>query len=348
MDDRGRLLAWYDRRRRDLPWRRRRDPWAIWVSEVMLQQTRVETVIRYYERFLARFPTPAALAGAPESEALALWSGLGYYRRARRLREGAAAVAASGGELPRTAEQLAALPGIGPYTAAAIASIAFGEAEPVLDGNVARVLSRRLALADDPGSAAGRRALLAAAGELLDGRRPGDSNQALMELGATVCTPRAPACGDCPLAGGCRAAAAGEAERYPRSRRAAAPRRERWTAALAADERGRILLARRGDDERQLAGLWELPSVAARGPRRAAAALGERFGGRWRLAAPLGAIRHAITVRILDVALHAAVWEPDGVGERGELAWHARGEAEALALTGATRKLLARAAALGG
>lgn len=187
----ARLLAWYDRIRRDLPWRRTRDPWAIWVSEVMLQQTRVETAIPYFERFLIRFPDPAALAAAPIEEVLAQWSGLGYYRRARQLHGAAREVVERGG-LPRSSAELERLPGIGPYTAAAIASIAFGEPVPVLDGNVVRVAARLSAEPEDPSRAAARGRLLAVAATLLEISRPGDSNQALMELGATVCLPKSP------------------------------------------------------------------------------------------------------------------------------------------------------------
>jgi A/G-specific adenine glycosylase len=338
------LLAWYDRQRRDLPWRRSREPWAVWLAEVVLQQTRVETAIPYYERLLARFPTPAALAAADEEELLALWSGLGYYQRARRLRAAAARVAAAGA-MPTSARELAALPGVGPYTAAAIASIAFGEAVPVVDGNVVRVLSRRLARADAAASAAARRRLAAAAAELVDPARPGDSNQALMELGATLCTPRRPACERCPLATGCRGREAGDPETYPAPRRRPAPRRVRMTAVWVEDAAGRLLLARRAPDEAVLPGLWELPTVPARGPARGAASLAARYGGRWRLGARRLAVRHAITFRQLDIELRAAAWEPAGVGEAAALAWHAPAAAARLALTGATRKLLARALA---
>src|SRR4051794_9600327 len=183
-----------------------RDPYGIWLSEVMLQQTRVEVVLPYYARFLERFPTVRHLAATPLEDVLALWSGLGYYRRARQLHAAAQRVAAAGGDFPQTLEGLRALPGIGDYTAAAVASIAFGVAAPVLDGNVERVLSRWLAVSENPKESQARRRLLAAAESLLDPRRPGDSNQALMELGATLCTPRKPKCLFCPIAGGCRAA----------------------------------------------------------------------------------------------------------------------------------------------
>jgi len=339
------LLAWYDRERRDLPWRRTRDPWAIWVSEVMLQQTRVETVVPFFVRFLERFPDPGALAAAPVETALALWSGLGYYRRCRQLHAAAVALTAAGGAIPRRAAELERLPGVGPYTAAAVASIAFDEPVPVLDGNVARVLARRLALAGDPARAASRRRLLEAAAALLTGERPGDGNQALMELGATLCTPRAPACDRCPLAAGCRAAAAGCPEAYPEPRRRRAQQRERWLAAVVERE-GRFLLVRRGADEALLAGLWEFPTVPAAGDP--AATLAARYGGRWRLDGELARVGHGITFRALTVVACAARQSADGdVAERGEAGWFDAATAAGLGLTGVARKLLARLPAAG-
>src|SRR5438477_1446956 len=199
-----RLRAWFRRRARALPWRRTRDPYAIWVSEIMLQQTRVQTVIPYWERWMSRFPTVAALAHAPLDDVLAAWAGLGYYSRARNLHAGAQTVASKfAGALPARASELRAVPGIGPYTAGAIASIAFGEKAPLVDGNVARVLARVYGIAEDIKSSAGQRALWARAGELMAAlpasAAPGDLNQGLMELGATICAPAAPRCLTCPL-----------------------------------------------------------------------------------------------------------------------------------------------------
>ncbi len=337
------LLAWYDAAGRDLPWRRSGDPWAIWVSEVMLQQTRVDTAVPFFERFLARFPTPAALAAAPVEAALALWSGLGYYRRCRQLHQAAGLVAAAGG-LPRRAAELERLPGIGPYTAAAIASIAFGEPVPVLDGNVARVLARQLAEPGDPARAATRRRLLAAAAARLDPERPGDTNQALMELGATLCSPRAPACGGCPLRPECRAAAAGRAELFPAPRRRRAPVAVAELAAVV-ENGGRLLLVRRGAGEEVMPGLWELPTVAA--GTAAADALAARFGGVWRLGAPVARLRHGITFRALRVEVVAAHLESAGALAEGagEAGWFDAAAAAALPLTGVTRKALAALAA---
>ncbi len=344
--DADRLLAWYDRERRDLPWRRRRDPWAIWVSEVMLQQTRVETATPYFERFLDRFPDPGALAAAPVERALELWSGLGYYRRCRQLHAAAGRVAAAGGVLPRRAAELAQLPGVGAYTAAAIASIAFGERVPAVDGNVVRVLARRAALAGAPERAATRRAIAAAAEALLDPQRPGDSNQALMELGATLCTPRAPRCAQCPLAEGCQAWQRGAPERYP-ARRTRTPGVALAQTAALVEAEGRWLFLRRAEGASLLAGLWELPTVAGSGAT-AEAALARAHGGSWRLGEELARVRHAITFRRLEIVARRAEWsargEAAGVAEGEEAAWLAPDEARERALTGVARKLLDRLA----
>ncbi len=259
------LLAWYREQKRDLPWRRTRDPYAIWVSEVMLQQTRVETVIPYYERFLARFPTPLALAEAPTDDVLALWSGLGYYRRARLLQRGAASLAGGGGALPTTRGRLRDVPGIGPYTAGAIASIAFGEPVGLVDGNVARVLARVFVLEDDMRGVGMKRAQVLA-DHLVARDDPGAWNQALMELGATVCTPRSPSCDACPLALRCGARAAGRQASLPVLSAKAKPT-ESHVEAVVARLGDAVLLGRRAGD-RLFGGMWE-PPLAEVAPERA-------------------------------------------------------------------------------
>jgi A/G-specific adenine glycosylase len=252
------LLRHYDRHRRDLPWRGTDDPYAIWVSEVMLQQTRVETVRGRWRRFLDRFPDVVALAAASEDDVLHEWEGLGYYSRARSLRHAARVVVARhGGRLPGTVEGLRELPGFGDYTAAAVASIAFGRRVAVLDGNVARVLARWLGERRDPRRAPVRRRLLAAAETLLVPRRPGDSNQALMELGATVCAPRRTDCARCPLAEACVARASGRPTDLPRRARRKVLPHVRVAAALV--WRGERLLIARRASEGLLGGLWEFP-----------------------------------------------------------------------------------------
>lgn len=306
------LLSWFDRAHRDLPWRRTGDPYRIWLSEVMLQQTRVEVVLPYYERFLEKFPDVEALAAAELPDVLARWSGLGYYRRARQLHAAACRIVERGG-FPRTLEDLLELPGIGPYTAAAVASIAFGVVTPVLDGNVERVVSRLLALPGDLRTRPARARLLEAAGALLDPGRPGDSNQALMELGATLCSPRAPKCLLCPLLPGCRAGRAGEGEAYPTPRPKRAPQRHRLAVAVVEEVGGGVLLLRRGDDSPLLAGTWELPWVEVRDVEggEPEAAFAARYGGLWRLARSQAQVRHGITFRDLTVDVYRAELAPE-------------------------------------
>ena len=244
-----RLLAWFDRERRDLPWRRTSDPWAIWVSEVMLQQTRVETVREPFERFLRAFPTPADFARADDDALLHAWQGLGYYRRARMLRRGAQQVVEQhAGEIPRTSRALGELAGIGSYTRGAIASIAFDEAVCAVDGNVERVLARHRGIRDNVKAAAGHRAVHAAASEDLDAERPGDFNQALMELGALVCTPRSPVCRRCPVAEDCVAHSQGLTESLPvLPARRAAVRVQARCALIHVDDGDRVLATRLAD-----------------------------------------------------------------------------------------------------
>lgn len=253
------IVAHYQRARRDLPWRRTRDPYAIWVSEIMLQQTRVATVIPYWERWMAKFPTVRALAGASLDDVLAAWAGLGYYSRARNLWSGAREVAAKWhGALPRRAAELRAVPGIGPYTAGAIASIAYGERTPLVDGNVARVLARMFAISVDLKSTAGQRALWAKAAELMDNlpasAAPGELNQGLMELGATICAPTQPRCPTCPVSARC--ATRGDALPIKAARKRPLPVLDR--AALWLERGGELVVGRRAPNG-LFGGLWELP-----------------------------------------------------------------------------------------
>ncbi|WP_420126548.1 A/G-specific adenine glycosylase [Longimicrobium sp.] len=276
---RSRLLAWYDAARRDLPWRAApgaaSDPYHVWLSEVMLQQTRVETVRPYYERWVARFPTVQALAAAPLDDVLKAWEGLGYYRRARNFHRAVQEVAARhGGRVPGEPEAFRALPGVGRYTAGAVMSIAFGREEPVVDGNVRRVFAR---WTDDPAPAVDAQWRMAAA--LVPGERPGDVNQAVMELGATVCTPRNPRCGACPVRDLCAAFAAGTQNERPAPKKAK-PLPHEDTAVPVIQRGGDVLLVRRPVAAR-LGGMWAFPqairhdaeSVAAAAERAAAEGL---------------------------------------------------------------------------
>lgn len=268
---RSHLLRWFDASKRDLPWRRTRDPYRIFVAEYLLQRTRVASGAPYYERFLERFPDVRSLAAASEDEVLRAWEGLGFYRRARNLHQAARVVVEKhGGQIPETAAELEELPGIGPYTAGAVASIAFGKPVAAVDGNVTRVLSRLFRIEVDVTKTSGWREVWSHARALIPASRPGSFNQALMELGATICTPASPRCGVCPVATLCLARAAGIQESLPRGPRARGPRTVPVVFAHI-ESRGRILLVRRPDSG-LLAGLWSLPGgefYGARNPRAA-------------------------------------------------------------------------------
>jgi len=317
----------------------------------MLQQTRVETVLPFYTRFLERFPTVEDLAAAGIEEVLAQWSGLGYYRRARQLHAAARQVAAAGEGFPRTLEGLLALPGVGAYTAAAVASIAFQVPAPVMDGNVERVLSRCLASEEDPKTSGPRRKLLAAAAELLDPVRPGDSNQALMELGATLCSPRRPKCLLCPLRPGCRASAEGDPERYPSARAKRETERHRLLVAVVEDGSG-VLLFRRPDDSPLLAGTWELPWVNVERDGVASgeapeAGLAGRYGGRWSVGPRLARVRHGITFRDIEVDVHRAELCWGGEVREGEAGWFGERQRADLPLSSLVGKVLGALGTLG-
>ena len=250
------LLAWYDANARSLPWRGERDPYRIWLSEIMLQQTQTETVKGYYARFLERFPTVEALADAPEDAVMKLWEGLGYYTRARNLHAAAKRVSRElGGAFPDSAEGLRGLPGVGPYAANAIASIAFGESAPALDGNQARVIARLTAWEPELRTPFD---LLSPALELMDGERPGDYNQALMDLGATVCLPKKPSCGRCPVAGFCEALRSDAVLDFPRKPAPIPKKEEDWTILLVECE-GRLLIRQR--PKGLLGGLYEFHAL---------------------------------------------------------------------------------------
>jgi A/G-specific adenine glycosylase len=334
-----RLLAWYRRHRRALPWRETRDPYRIWVSEIMLQQTRVSAVIPYYQRFLERFPTVKALAAAPEQELLECWSGLGYYRRARQMQQAARRVAAEhGGVFPDTLEALQGLPGIGGYTAAAIASIAFGRPHAVVDGNVIRVLTRLFDDGRDVTRSATRSALAARAQQLLDCVGRGDYghfNQAVMELGAMICTPRGPQCLICPVAEFCLSRRNGS--QLDRPRKKAKEKAERLDVAVVVVRRGaRLLMRQRPADSAVMPGFWELPQ--AEGARLDAGCfwdLGIESDGL------LGEFRHTITFRSYRGRVFGGVLA--GRSPQG-YRWVPQARLIELPVTTITRKALAAAA----
>jgi A/G-specific adenine glycosylase len=253
------LLAWYDQHAAALPWRASHDPYRVWLSEIMLQQTQVETVIPYFARFLDAFPDVQALAAAPLDDVLKLWEGLGYYSRARNLHRAAQLVVQQyGGQFPTTVEELQTLPGVGRYTAGAIASIAFGARAPVLDGNVIRVFARLIDLEDDVTQPSTRDKLWNLAEQWLPDQRPGDYNQALMELGRTVCKPRNPLCGECPICARCLAFQRGtQAQRPIKKAKAETPHYD-VAAGIVWNDQGQVLIAQRPLDG-LLGGLWEFP-----------------------------------------------------------------------------------------
>ena len=311
-----RLLSFFDQRGRDLPWRRTTDPWAIWVSEVMLQQTRVEAVKRSYARFLERFPDPGALAAAEDDALLTAWQGLGYYRRARLLREAARAVQQRhGGRVPSDPDALGALPGIGAYTLGAVASIAFGHALPAIDGNVERVLARHRGIDTPIKTGAGARLLREIVTGLVPADRPGDFNQALMELGATVCTPRSPRCDECPVATDCVARLEGRVEELPvlPARKAAVEVGARAVVVPAGDAG---LLAHRIPVGEINAGQLDLPGpgplVACPTPARLSRAVRQRFGVEVAVEDEIGNVRHGITHHRITLTAHWASCDDPG------------------------------------
>lgn len=273
---RKRLLAWFHEFQRDLPWRRTRDRYCVWLSEIMLQQTRVAAVIPYYERFLKRFPNLYALAAAPEDEVLRLWSGLGYYSRARNLHKAAKKIVSEyAGEFPSRLKDVLALPGIGNYTAAAILSIAFEQKQAVLDGNVARVLARLGAVRGNLRESARWQELQRCADAYLEPKAPGDWNQAMMELGATLCSPRSPQCLLCPVARFCEGRKLGLADLLPEKRKKRATVEIRLAAAVFTDEHGRTLLLPPPKETNAealadhvptiVSNLWHFPTIPANG-----------------------------------------------------------------------------------
>lgn len=324
---RQRLLRWFDENARDLPWRHSRDPYAIWVSEIMLQQTRVAAVLEHYSRFMSRFPTLRDLATATEDEVLAHWSGLGYYRRARMLHRAAQFVWTKlEGKLPEKSSELRALPGIGEYTAAAVASIGFGEITVCVDGNVERVLRRLRGWDENSGTSA---KVKTGAARLMDASRPGDFNQAMMELGATVCVPRGPRCTQCPVCELC--VTQGEHRVTERKRMRSV---ESAYAFLRRTPRGRtiaaeVLLEQRQADASLMPGMWELPAIDAAAVETEARAF---------------AVRHSIT----DTNYYVTIYRLDARQEKrlpqtgAERRWHSVRELQTLPLTGLTRKVLKR------
>ena len=328
------LLDWYDAHRRSLPWRDVGNPYATWVSEIMLQQTRVETVIPYYNRFMADFPDVMALAAAPEDEVLKHWEGLGYYSRARNLHRGAKQIAAEGGVLPADATEWREICGVGDYTAGAIASIALGQKVAAVDGNVIRVITRLTGLRENAAAPSVRREIAARSEALMPPERPGDFNQALMDLGATVCIPAAPKCENCPLASFCDAYAAGDAEDLPVLPRKNPPREIEWDLALIR-QGDRILVRRR--EEKMLHGLWVFPMTEGHhGAKELPSSLQPLTGLKVTKVRFAGEARHVFTHQIWQMRIWRCDADPVAVPAEP---WRAitREELEQLALPSAMR-----------
>ena len=343
------LAAWFAAEQRDMPWRQTRDAYGIWVSEAMLQQTRVETVLDYWPRFLERFPTLNDLATADEEAVLEAWSGLGYYRRARSLQAAAKVIAQQhGGEFPRDLEAALALPGIGPYTAGAVLSIAYDLPVAVVDGNVERVFSRWFLLDGVRTSGPLLREAWKAARLLVEERpaeevAPRDWNQALMELGAVVCKPTSPACGACPVAAHCQARARGMAAELPRPKPKKAPI-EVALEIYVAEQDGAWLLGRRPEGG-LMAGMWELPTVEVSGPGLFPGEVHAHLEPCLEPQGDLFAISHGITNHRIKARVRGArcSWGAKTTDQSGaELGWFDFESVEALALTGMAKKVLAR------
>ncbi|MGN0990606.1 MAG: A/G-specific adenine glycosylase [Candidatus Ventricola sp.] len=327
------ILAWYDQGHRELPWRRTKDPYRIWVSEIMLQQTRAETVVSYYERFLARYPTVQALADAPEEELLKAWEGLGYYTRARSLQKAAKLIVAQyGGQLPADLDKLRALPGVGDYTAGAIASIAFGIPAAAVDGNVERVLCRWDAVEDEVGTPAVRRRIAARAQELVPHDRPDAFANAMMEMGATMCTPKNPKCLLCPVREGCLGFAQGIAQELPRKAKKKAQRVESRAVLLVFCE-DRVLVVKR--QEKLLGGLFVFPDVLDENDPAALCQALEAQGIRAAYDERLGHARHVFTHLIWEMDIHALLAEHMADVPEGQ--WVTRSELERLPLPTAVK-----------
>jgi A/G-specific adenine glycosylase len=329
----ARVAAWFEKNARDLPWRRTRDPYAIWISAVMLQQTQVKTVIPYWERWMKRFPSVHDLARADEESVLKAWEGLGYYRRARNLQSAARLITETmDGVFPRTFAAVLVLPGIGRYTAGAICSIAFGDAVPVLDGNVARVLSRVRLIS-------GQKELWGLASELVQtSDNPSALNQGLMELGALICTPREPACARCPIHANCAAFRSERILEFPRAVQKPRPRQRRFVAVIL--RKGELVLVRKREAEMINGALWEFPNFElTRGRGGVKRQLAEFLNGDEPALAPLATIRHAITNNRITLAAYAGETTRDIFAARLNARWTAISQLDALPFGSAHAKL---------
>ena len=333
------LLSWFDGNRREFPWREGspRNPYHVWIAEIMLQQTRTEAVRPYFASWLSRFPTIASLAAADEAEVLHAWQGLGYYSRARNIRRAAEILVSEyGGEMPRDTEKIRALPGIGDYTAGAIASIAFGLPVPAVDGNVLRVFSRLYALEEDVTSGAAKRRVTALVSDVIPPARPGDFHEALMDLGAEICIPKAPRCRDCPLVNFCAARKEGRETELPH-RKKKTPQKEFFAACALVEKGGAFLLHKR--EEGMLAKMWEFPMALAETERESRKALAALLGAK--PGEKVWEYTHVFTHRIWHMRAFRVCGEVT-VPQEGEWKWVRPEEMRKIPMAGPHGKLAGR------
>ncbi|WP_035712590.1 A/G-specific adenine glycosylase [Salibacterium aidingense] len=337
------LIEWYNHNKRELPWRKNQDPYRVWVSEIMLQQTKVDTVIPYYNQFMEWFPDPETLAYAEEEKVMKAWEGLGYYSRVRNLQTAVKEVVEEyGGEVPREREHFSSLKGVGPYTAGAVLSIAYEKPEPAVDGNVMRVFSRIFNISDDIGKAKTRKRFESIIASFLEGIRPSEFNQAVMELGALVCTPKSPGCLLCPVQEFCEARRQGTAEELPVKEKKKPPKAKDMAAVVLKNQRGETLIHQRGDTG-LLARLWEFPNTEVPPKEKREEVLkhhlAEEYGLDIEIGQPLQSVQHVFSHLIWNITVYEA-WIHNTGREAENSRWVTMKEAEEYAFPVSHQKIL--------
>ncbi|MGY4690544.1 A/G-specific adenine glycosylase [Salibacterium sp. K-3] len=337
------LLSWYEHHKRELPWRQNQDPYRVWVSEIMLQQTKVDTVIPYFHRFMEWFPDPESLAYADEEQVMKAWEGLGYYSRVRNLQTAVKEVVEEyGGTVPEERSEFSSLKGVGPYTAGAVLSIAYEKPEPAVDGNVMRVFSRIFNISDDIGKAKTRKRFEALVAPFLEGVKPSAFNQAVMELGALVCTPKSPGCLLCPVQDFCEARRQGTAEELPVKAKKKAPKAKDMAAVVLKNKDGRMLIHQRGESG-LLARLWEFPNTEVPGQQAREEALkqylAEEYGVTAEIGEPLQKVEHVFSHLIWYITVFEA-WTDDTAVRNADSLWVTMEETEDYAFPVSHQKIL--------
>lgn len=334
------LIQWYTINKRDLPWRKTKDPYRIWVSEIMLQQTKVDTVIPYYQAFMRKFPTQEALAAADEEDVLKMWEGLGYYARAQNLHAAVREVVEHyGGVVPKSREEMLKLKGVGPYTAGAILSIAYDLPEPAVDGNVMRVISRLLFIEDDIKKAKTKKLFEDLLYVLICKDDPSSFNQGLMELGALVCTPRSPGCLLCPVREHCRAYARGLAEALPRKAKKKMPKETKIAALIIRNDHGEIWIEKR-PEKGLLAGLWQIPNVEIDDSCRLEDAFLQKYKIRFQISEPIQTLQHEFSHLIWMITVYETQIEKALLKENEQQRWMKREEIERFAFPVSHQKII--------